>query len=126
MKQGIAISLILLLLLSPMGKTGMVLIFKMNQDYIAQTECLLREIKENACQGHCQLSLQLAEAQQKEHEANMPHILKHKFEVLYTFVAIPSFLEEENQFPDHKNPLATNSVAKISTFHLDIFHPPQA
>jgi hypothetical protein len=56
--------------------------FKINQDTIAKTLCIKKEIKENTCQGKCQLKKAL-EKSDEEQQKQIPSFLKNKAEVLY-------------------------------------------
>jgi len=72
----------LLIFLHPLCKMAIILSFKINQDIIARTLCVKKEIKNNTCKGNCQLKKQLAKADEKEQEQT-PSTQKGKYDVLY-------------------------------------------
>lgn len=72
----------ILIFLHPLCKMAIILSFKINQDIIAKTLCIKKEIKNNTCKGNCQLKKQLAKADEKEQEQT-PSNQKEKYEVLY-------------------------------------------
>ena len=66
-----AIFMAFALLLPTIGKLGIFISFKINQDYIAKNLCEQRNIKNNKCHGCCQLKKQLAE-NDKQEQKQMP------------------------------------------------------
>lgn len=98
--------------------------FKINQNEIAKTLCILREQKNNTCNGNCVLKAELKK--QAEKEAKNITLLKEKIEILYTITAI-----EPIQFPFNKLPEITKiasfcKIVKTKPICFSIFHPPIA
>lgn len=124
MKQLIAFILILLIVLQPFCGLWVYTSFKINQEYIAETLCVKKEIKGNCCQGRCYLKTKLAQSE-KEEQKNIPQGYKLKAEVLYYF--------SQTSFDIFK--FSPNSHAKKQPFYecgfytfnclSDIFRPPQ-
>jgi hypothetical protein len=113
-----------LIILQAFSKTGIIVSFKINQDLIAQTLCLKKEIKNNSCQGQCHLKKQLEKAEEKEQQ-QAPTSQKEKYEVLYCHT-LPS-----HHFLTHAGiDLSRLISAYPQSFHAvsflsDIFRPPQ-
>ena len=66
MKQITTFILALLIFLQPFSKIWIVVSFKINQDSIAKTLCVKKEVKNNTCQGKCHLKKQLDKANEEE------------------------------------------------------------
>lgn len=95
--------------------------FKINQDEIAETICIMRNVKNNSCQGHCALKAVLKKQteNEKKHDSN----LKEKSEIVYT-----NSVSEYN-FVHYLNV----TISKISNYYLyvkpksriiKVFRPP--
>ncbi|WP_281638182.1 hypothetical protein [Flavobacterium marginilacus] len=98
-------------------------LFKINQDEIAKTLCVLREQKNNTCNGNCVLKAELKKQAEKE-EKNTT-LLKEKIESIYTIT------ENEYNLPFIKLPSITKisifcKIAKTKSIFFTIFRPPIA
>lgn len=99
--------------------------FKINQDTIAKTLCVKKEIENNTCQGKCHLKKQLDKADEEE-QKQAPTTQKEKYEVLYCYSAKQfDFLEYVDTYQSKLNSSYANEFYN-SSFISDIFHPPQA
>lgn len=76
MKQVTTIILALLIFLQPFSKIWIVVSFKINQDTIAKTLCVKKEIENNTCQGSCYLKKELKEAEEQEQKQTPVESLK--------------------------------------------------
>ena len=97
--------------------------FKINQDEIAKTLCVLREQKNNTCNGNCVLKAELKK--QAEKEQKHENILKEKIESIYTITQL------EYNFNVFKIAETTPipsfcKLAKTKPILFSIFHPPIA
>ena len=96
----------------------------MNQDFIAKTICVKKELKKNTCQGKCHLKKQLDKLN-KEEKKQAPSAAKDKYEVLYSHLVIPfNFLKYPEIYLSKLNSAYNNSFHTIS-FITDIFRPPK-
>lgn len=119
-----ALLLVFLVFLQPFGKVMVFVSFKMNQASIAKTLCVKKEIKNNSCQGKCQLKKKLAETS-KEESRNLPQKLKEGAEVSYYF--------QVNRLPflggiqdlGLKRMFGTYTFLYDYSFSSDQFQPPQ-
>ena len=70
------------ILLNSFSNAIVYLKFKINQDEIAKTICVMRKVKNNSCKGHCALKAELKKQteNEKKHDSN----LKEKSEIVYT------------------------------------------
>jgi len=118
-----SISLTIILFLNLFSSVFVYTIFKINQDEIAKTLCVLREQKNNTCKGNCVLKAELKK--QAEKEEKQQNQLKEKNESIYTIT------HNEYSIPFINTPL----IAKISSFCkivktnlilFNVFHPPIA
>ena len=124
LKQVITIFLALLVFSQPFTNVWIVVSFKLNQERIAETLCVQKDIPENACQGNCQLMKRLKKADQAEQQ-QAPFALKIKAEVL--FCHQPANLEIQADFPrDNESENALYHRSHAITAVDDIFHPPKA
>ena len=81
MKLVYSILISFLILLQSFSNVIIYLNFKINQEAIAKTLCIQREMKINKCNGNCYLSKQLKKEAEKEKQQSS--LLKEKQEVLY-------------------------------------------
>lgn len=96
------------------------LVFKINQDYIAKNLCIQKEIENNTCQGCCHLKKQME--QQNEQEESNPNQSREKLLI--------------DLFPLENIRIQSGSVHTtiryqelqcqfVNSFISDVFHPPQ-
>lgn len=124
LKQIISYILILLIVLQPLSKTWVYISFKINQEVIAKTLCINKDIKDNCCQGECYLKDQLNKLDKGE-QHQIPAKLKLRLEDLYYHTQIDLILS---------NGAVTiaRSIAKkysnnfySASYINDIFRPPK-
>lgn len=115
------ITISILLLLPSFSNVIIYLNFKANQDKIAKTLCLQREMKDNKCNGNCYLSKQLKKEAEKEKQESSN--LREKQELVYT----QTFLT----YNFSSNTIIEKTKIRISTYcekpksiAFSIFHPP--
>lgn len=82
MKQLVTILLATLILLQPFSKIWIYVSFMINQNYIAKTLCVQKEVKNNCCKGKCHLEMELKKADEHQ-KKQIPQLLKEKSEVLF-------------------------------------------
>jgi hypothetical protein len=124
LKQATTILLALLIFLQPFSKIWIVISFKINQESIAKTLCIKKEIKENTCQGKCHLKKQLDKADERE-QKQTPKTQKEKVEVLYCYNQTPFDFLKLIVFYENRNLGAYKSNFYATSFITDIFHPPK-
>lgn len=111
-----------LLLLPSFGNVVVYLTFKVNQDEIAKTLCVKREVKNNSCSGKCYLTKQLKKAAEKEKQESSNN-LKEKQELVYTQTA-----SEYNFTPviiiGKTRMTVSRYCEKPKSVSVSIFHPP--
>jgi len=115
-----SIILITLMLVFCFQQWVVILVFDLNQQYIAQNLDVHRNNPHNTCQGKCYLGKALQKNTDESTEAKAP--IKYKVE---TFVGKEAALEYEKKFIIIDNPL----FAKPQQFHSQsftttTFHPP--
>jgi hypothetical protein len=124
MKYLLAIFLALVIFLQPLYKGFIYVSFKINQDTIARTVCVKKEIKNNTCQGKCHLKKELNKADQKE-QKQAPNAQKEKFEVLFNnSLRNFSFIEKVALYSSKLNDYSRDNLYCFS-FLNSIFQPPQ-
>jgi hypothetical protein len=97
--------------------------FKINQNEIAKTICVMRKAKNNTCQGHCALKAQLKK--QAESEQKHENTLKEKVESIYTITEIEYNLTLIS-FTEINKKVNFNHHSKPNSVSFTIFHPPTA
>ncbi len=105
-------------------RVGIVIDFKMHQEFIASVLCINKDIPTSTCNGQCYLARQLSEQDNKqEQQATAGNRLK--LEVLYCLRLTAT---------GHLRPTESNSInwcagvdndLHTSCFAIDVFHPPQ-
>lgn len=123
MKFLFSIFLTATLLLNSFSNAILYVTFKINQNEIAKTLCVLREQKNNSCNGNCVLRAELKK--QAESEQKHSTLVKEKIESIYTITPI------ECSF----TPIAFKEINQVVYFHCNskpnsvsftVFHPPIA
>lgn len=110
--------------IQPLSKVGLFVSFALNQETIAKTLCIQKEVKDNACQGKCHLAKQLKQAEEQEQKNNSSSQKKQE-ESLYhmSWAAVPVLFfwvgcvssEKVYPTPDYL----------LSSYLATIFQPPQ-
>jgi len=118
-----AIVLVSLLMVQPFIHTWIYVSFKLNQEYIAKTSCIQKDVEINNCHGCCQLKKELAET--KDHEQKDIPFNKTKVELS----VYPCPESHKFRFSSHLSNQVNYSDQHIqfspSTYLSGIFHPPK-
>lgn len=111
-------------MLPSLTKIGILIDFKINQDFIAEVLCINREKPKSTCNGKCYLSEQIKKAEEQE-EKQAPTTNKERLEVTY-YCSICSFdfLLNTDCFVSKRNPASIDKFY-TSSFIADIFRPPK-
>jgi len=112
------------MLLPSLTKIGILIDFKINQDFIAKVLCIDKEKPMSTCNGKCYLSEQLRKAEEQE-EKQAPTNKKERLEVVY-YYSKSSFdlLIYTGLFVSKLNPACVDEFYS-SSFIADIFRPPK-
>jgi hypothetical protein len=110
--------------LQPFSKILIVISFKINQESIAKTLCIKKEVENNTCQGKCHLKKQLDKSDQEE-QKQTPTNTKEKVEVLFCHNQIPFDLLKQNIFFVSCSLGKYKSDFYTSSLITDIFRPPK-
>ncbi len=103
---------------------GILIDFKINQDFIAEVLCINKEKPMSMCNGKCYLSEQLKKAKEQE-EKQAPSGSKERSEIVYFYSASAhDFLTLENYYVSNLNPACVDQFY-TSSFAADIFRPPK-
>jgi hypothetical protein len=124
LKQVTTYILALLIFLQPFSKIWIVVSFKINQESIAKTLCVKKEVENNTCQGKCHLKKQLDKADEEE-KKQAPTNTKEKVEVLYCHNLINFSICRKIYFADKKQSFFDYKFQYSSSYHTDIFRPPK-
>ncbi len=116
--------MIIALVLPNLTKIGILIDFKINQDFIAKVLCINREKPMSTCNGKCYLSEQLKKAEEQE-EKQAPTNKKERLEVLYYYAKRAfDFPSNIDCFVSKLNPACIDEFF-TSSFIADIFRPPK-
>jgi hypothetical protein len=116
--------MILALMLPNLIKIGILIDFKINQDFIAEVLCINREKPMAMCNGKCYLSEQLKKAEEQE-EKQAPTNKKERLEVLYYYAKSAfDFPSNIDCFVSKLNSACIDEFF-TSSFIADVFHPPK-
>jgi hypothetical protein len=124
LKQVTTYILALLIFLQPFSKIWIVVSFKINQESIAKTLCVKKEVENNTCQGKCHLKKQLDKADEEE-KKQAPTNTKEKVEVLYCHNLTNFSICRKIYFADKKQSFFDYKFQYSSSYHTDIFRPPK-
>ena len=110
------------ILLLPSFSNGIIyLTFKANQNQIAKTLCIKKEVKNNTCNGKCYLAKQLKKAAEKEKEPSSR--LAEKQELVYTHTTLEYNFTPINTI-EKTRMLVSHYCEKPKSVSVSIFHPP--
>ncbi len=123
MKFLFSIFLTLTLLLNSFSTIIICVTFKINQNEIAKTLCVLRKQKNNSCNGNCVLRAELKK--QAQNEKKHENILKEKVETVYTISSISYNFTPITLLEINKN-ISSYYASKPISVSFAIFHPPTA
>lgn len=111
-------------MLPNLTKMGILIGFKINQDFIAEVLCINREKPMSTCNGKCYLSEQLKKAEEQE-EKQAPTNKKERYEVVvYYTKSVFDFPICTDCFVGKLNPACVDEFYNFS-FITDIFRPPK-
>ena len=120
LKKFFIILLTLVSITASLGDSFILLVFNLNQPYIAKNLCIQKEVENNTCQGCCQLKKQMENHNEQDNTSPNPskrklHIdfytpFDSSYKPLYTSKSISYYIKHH---------------LSIQTFLSDIFHPPQ-
>jgi len=112
------------MMLPNLTKIGILIDFKINQDFIAAVLCINKEKPITMCNGKCYLSEQLKKAEEQE-EQQAPTSKKERLEIVcYLVKNPPGFLFLSDSYSDKLNH-AYEDEFYCSSFAADIFRPPK-
>ena len=124
MKKVLSIIMIIAITAPSFIKTGILLDFKIHQDFIVKVLCINKDIPESTCNGKCHLTKQLKKVE-KQQEGQTPINQSLKLELVYCNSKLEFNLLKYIDFnaeppaPTFKNGLYN------TTFLVDIFKPPR-
>ena len=105
------------------SKLGIILAFKINQDYIASAFCENKDKPEIHCNGRCVLAKKLKQAEQNEEKQRTENL--EKANVLFFCKLNRLEVNESSVDPKTADFNAFYLRFKPSSFTNDIFKPPQ-
>ncbi len=124
LKKAFSILMITAMMLPNLKKVGILIDFKINQDFIAEVLCINKEKPMSTCNGKCYLSEQLKKAEEQE-EKQAPTNKKERLEVIYCYSEnLSDFLPFIDDYKSKLKPAYENEFYH-SSFIPDIFHPPK-
>jgi hypothetical protein len=108
------------LLFPSFGNIMVYFTFKINQDEIARTICIQRELVNNTCNGSCELqkSLKKLDSEKKSESS-----FKENFELVYTQFT-PQYEFNSIAFLKDKQQVFTPISSKPTSVSFAVFHPP--
>ena len=116
--------MIIVVMLPGLTKMGILIDFKINQDFIAKVLCIDREKPMSTCNGKCYLSEQLKKAEEQE-EKQAPTSKKERLEVVYYYAKSSfDFPLDAHCIVSKLNPAWVDEFY-TSSFISDIFRPPK-
>ena len=121
MKITISLLLSFTILLAIFSNEIIYLKFKINQDEIAKTLCVLRKVKNNTCNGNCVLNAELKKIEKAEKKAN--NILKEKQEIVYVIIN-QNFSVSDYKFSNSNKIVDFTLVKNPKTISLIALRPP--
>lgn len=123
LRRFVCILLLLIIALQSFNKVGIILAFKVNQDYIAKALCENKDKPQMHCNGRCVLAKKLKQAEQNEEKQRAQS--QEKANVLF-FCKMNRLKVEECLLSLQRRDFNSFYLRfKPSSFSNDIFKPPQ-
>nr|WP_321406467.1 hypothetical protein [uncultured Carboxylicivirga sp.] len=120
MKKILIILLSIVSLVASLHYSVTLMIFKINQDYIAQNLCVQKDIQNNTCQGCCHLKKQFQT--HEEQKSALPENSDRKLVVDFFINKKTSLLPDNSIQKLNYKPYC---FAPVSLYEASIFHPPK-
>lgn len=124
MKQVVVIILTLSIFLQSTSKVWVYVSFKINQESIAKTLCLQKEVKRNCCQGSCHLKKELAKTDDQQNTP-VPIAAKKNVELQFCSQKIAPFTASQMVQMEEQDWGIQQMNFALSEFTTSVFHPPQ-
>ncbi|WP_146946834.1 hypothetical protein [Cyclobacterium qasimii] len=124
MNKAVSILMIAVMLLPGFTKIGILIDFKINQDFIAEVLCINKDEPMTMCNGKCFLSEQLKKAEEKE-EKQAPGSKDDRMSIVYyQSKRLFNFLSFNDKYFSKLKGGYQNKFFKAS-FVTDIYKPPK-
>jgi len=124
LKKIFSIVLIFSLILPSLNKIGILIDFKINQDFITKVLCINKEKPKSTCNGKCYLTKQLKKAE-KQDQKQAPNSKKDRIEILYYFYKNTfNILTYRYAYTPKTNATYNKNVYK-SVYLSRVFRPPK-
>lgn len=112
------------MMLPHLTKIGILIDFKINQDFIAKVLCINKDEPITTCNGKCYLSKQLKKAEEQE-KKQAPTDKEERLEIVFYYVkSALDFIAFPNCSSSKHNSLYGNEFYHFSLI-ADIYHPPE-
>lgn len=117
--------MIIALMQPNLTKVGILIDFKINQDFIAKVLCINREKPMSTCNGKCYLSEQLKKIEKQE-EKQAPTSKKERLDIVSYYLAggVYNFLSLNDNYISKLNSVFVDEFL-TSLLITDIFRPPK-
>ncbi|MEP2280316.1 hypothetical protein [Maribacter sp.] len=124
MKKIFSIVMITVMIYPSINKIGVLINFKINQNFIAKVLCINKEKPKSTCNGKCYLTKQLKKAE-KQDQKQIPNSKKDRIEILYYYYKNTfNFLTYKYAYTPKINTIYNKKVYK-SAYLSRVFRPPK-
>lgn len=121
MKNIISVILILAFLSFQLSESLIYLSFKINQDFIAKTLCVEKDVENSSCMGCCQLKKKLADQNEQKEQLPPTQNSKNNIDLFTSEGIVLTFFP--NQISSRKS-IESQLYSNPNLFR--VFHPPKA
>lgn len=122
MKLNIVSGLIILILFHSFSNTAIFVRFKFNQEFIASTLCINKNIEKTLCFGHCQLKKAIEDNQENNQQIPIPNGLRD-INFIFTLNTLAIIISNTDF---HKPELSCFQKSERSfNWILNLFKPPE-
>lgn len=116
--------MIIAIILPVSNEIGVLIDFKINQDYIAKVLCINRDNPKLKCNGKCFLAAKLKKLEEQE-KKQTPITKKENQERILYCSTIPTYFLHLSEVYLHKQKVTYRDEFYISSFLSDIYRPPK-
>ncbi len=125
MRAAFSISMIIAIMLPSLLKFGILVDFKINQEYIAKVLCINKDEPMSGCNGKCHLSKQLENAEEPE-EKQAPRTSNLKLENIYLIDKLSYYKSNPCLAREFKAAISLYLLNFLPSLYIsEIFHPPK-
>lgn len=111
-------------MLPQLNQLGILIDFKLHQEFIAAELCEEKDVEGSTCDGKCHLRKKIKEADENE-RSQTPYSIETKVEITYFLEELEELLPFPFSANNHSRLYANWQFPHTSAYLGEVFHPPK-